>query len=88
MSKNLNARIKVHSKSFNALKALPKSQRKNYWYYFRYNYMVKFGCQIVWFTRRGPQSIKDLESTIIEDFYNKHHSILIGNGAFSFKKIL
>ncbi len=78
----------THSKSFNSLKSLPKSQRKNYWYYSRYNYMVAFGCQIVWFTRRGTQSIKDLESTLIEDFYNKHHAIPIGNGAFSFKKIL
>lgn len=87
MSKNIKARIETHAKSFSKLMEVPKSRRRDFWYYSRYNYMVNYGCKVYWFTRRGEQTSKDLESIIIEDFYNRYHSIPIGNGAFSFRSI-
>lgn len=84
MSTYLRNRIKSHVKNFDELKGIPKSKRKNFWYYSRYNYMVKFGCRIIWYTTQGTETPKSLESKLIEDFYSQYHSLPIGNGAFSY----
>jgi excinuclease UvrABC nuclease subunit len=86
MGKSLLNRIKQHLKHMNELKGIPKKYRRDYWYYSRYNFLVQFGCKVYWFTARGTQNPKDLESTLIEEFYSKYHSIPIGNGAFSYKR--
>jgi excinuclease UvrABC nuclease subunit len=85
-SDNLYKRVYDHSKAALALKGIPKKDRKQYWHYSRYHFFLKFGCQIIWFTRRGSQNAKDLESDLIDYFYAKYHSLPIGNGAFSFRK--
>ncbi|OYX23437.1 MAG: hypothetical protein B7Z16_02550 [Algoriphagus sp. 32-45-6] len=84
MSTNLRRSIKNHVKNFDELKGIPKNKRKNFWYYSRYNYMVKFGCRIIWYTTKGTETPKSLESKLIEDFYSQFHSLPIGNGAFSY----
>lgn len=85
MSINLRARIKNHFKNMNELNGIKKKYRREYWYYSRYNYLVKYGCRVYWMTTKGNP--KNLESILIEKFYSKYHSIPIGNGAFSFKKV-
>jgi hypothetical protein len=85
-SENLCKRIYDHSKSVSDLNNIPKKDRKYHLYYPRYHYFLKFGCQMVWFTRKGPEDAKNLESKLLDCFYSKYHSLPIGNGAFSFKK--
>lgn len=85
MSKNLRARIKNHLKNINELNGIKKKYRREYWYYSRYNYLVKYGCRVYWITTEGNP--KNLESMVIDKFYSKYHSIPIGNGAFSFKQL-
>jgi hypothetical protein len=83
---NLYKRLLDHHKAANELNKIPKKERKHYWYYSRYHYMIKFGCKVLWFTRRGTQNAKDLESKIIDFFYSKYHSLPVGNASFSFKE--
>jgi excinuclease UvrABC nuclease subunit len=83
---NLNRRVFEHHKATFDLISIPKRDRKYYLYYSRYQYMAKFGCSVIWFSRRGPQNAKDLESVLIELFYNKYNSLPVGNASFSFKK--
>lgn len=84
MSSDLRERIKSHIVNYDKLKGIPKNQRKNFWYYSRYNYMVKYGSRIIWYTTKGTETPKSLESKLIEDFYSQFHSLPIGNGAFSY----
>ena len=86
MSKNLHSRIKDHHKTVTNIKRLSKSEILNDWHYTRYLYINSFGCQVHFFTTRGTQKEKNLESEIIEKFYDRFYALPIGNGAFSFKK--
>ncbi len=54
------------------------------WYYSRYHYMRKFGAEVFWFTCRGTQKPRTLESWLLEYFYDRYQSLPIGNGAFSY----
>jgi len=83
---NLKSRLKTHHRHSNELKNLPKNKKNSDWFYSRYQYVAKFGSKVYWFTTRGKQDSKNLESKIIEQFYNKYLSLPVGNGAFSFKK--
>ncbi len=83
---NLYSRIKGHRSSLKKLSSLRKHELKNEWYYKRYQYMRQFGCQVFWYSTRGKQDPKNLESELIEYFYDKYLSIPIGNGAFSFRQ--
>lgn len=82
---NLFNRIKTHQSHLKKLVSLKKYELANEWYYKRYHYMRKFGCQLFWYSTRGVQTSKNLESDLMENFYDKYLSIPIGNGAFSFK---
>jgi hypothetical protein len=85
-SKNLFKRIKTHHNNLKKIVSLKKSELCNDWYYKRYQYMRKFGCQVFWYSTRGIQDSKNLESDIMEYFYDRYLSIPIGNGSFSFRK--
>lgn len=85
MSTNLSSRIKTHSKASIEIKSLPKNEILNKWYYSRYHYINSFGCKLFWYTTRGTQNEKNLESELIRMFYDKFYSLPIGNGAFSFQ---
>ncbi len=81
---NLYKRLYDHHKAAKELNSIPKKERKDYTYYSRYHYMLKFGCKVVWFSRRGTQNAKALESKLIFLFYSKYHSLPVGNASFSF----
>ena len=83
---DLNRRVFDHHKAMHGLNNIPKKDRKDYTYYSRYHYMAKFGCSVIWFSRRGTQNAKDLESDLIGLFYNKYNSLPVGNASFSFRK--
>ena len=50
----------------------------------RYQYMFYNGSHVDVFKRRGPQDAKNLESMILNQFYQKYRAIPVGNGARSF----
>ncbi len=82
---NLYKRVSEHFKDARGLKSIPKKDRKDYTYYSRYHYMIKFGCSVIWFSRRGTQNAKNLESKLMFLFYSKYHSLPVGNASFSFE---
>ena len=87
MSTNLARRLNGHKESIKLIKEKHKTdERWDDWYWDRYQYAASFGCEVIVFTTRGNQTPKDLESEIIEMFYNKYFAKPISNGAFSFKK--
>lgn len=85
-SNNLNSRLHTHHNIIKKINSLPKSKILDEWYYNRYQYINSFGCKSFWYTTRGTQEEKNLESSLIQMFYDKFYSLPIGNGAFSFKK--
>lgn len=50
----------------------------------RYQYMYYNGCHVDVFKRRGPQDAKNLESIILNRFYQTYRALPVGNGARSF----
>ena len=50
----------------------------------RYQYMYYNGSHVDVFKCRGYQESKNLESMILNQFYQKHRAIPVGNGARSF----
>lgn len=50
----------------------------------RYQYMYYNGSHVDVFKRRGPQDAKNLESIILNRFYQTYRAIPVGNGARSF----
>lgn len=85
-SSNLNSRFRTHHKVIKEINSLPKSKILDKWYYSRHHYLNTFGCKAFWYTTRGSQKEKNLESLLFEKFYDKFYSLPVGNGAFSFKK--
>jgi excinuclease UvrABC nuclease subunit len=83
---NLRKRLLDHHKGAHGLKSIPKKERKDYTYYSRYHYILKFGCEVIWISRRGTEKAKDLESKLIFSFYSKYQSLPVGNASFSFKE--
>lgn len=83
---SLLKRLKTHYRHSIELRNSSNNSKNSQWFYSRYQYIDKFDCQVYWYTTRGQQDPKDLESIIIEHFYNKYLSLPIGNGAFSFKQ--
>lgn len=81
---NLYHRLKSHQATIIELKNLNPSERINYWYYSRYQYLAKFDCQVYWFKTNTNQNPKKLESIMLDAFYSTFHALPIGNGAFSF----
>lgn len=83
-SENLRSRIREHFNTYNKIKSLTKVEKTEYWRYSRYFYMIEFDARLAWFTTRGTQMAKQLETDIIDYFYEKYHSLPVGNGAFSY----
>ncbi len=50
----------------------------------RYQYMYYNGSHVDVFKRRGPQDAKNLESIILNKFYQTYRALPVGNGARSF----
>jgi hypothetical protein len=86
MSKNLSKRVSTHHKISSEINKLPKHKMLDEWYYNRYQYIQSFGCKVFWYTTRGLQKHKNLESLLLEHFYDKYYALPIGNGAFSLVK--
>jgi excinuclease UvrABC nuclease subunit len=84
MSKNIHSRIKKHHRISSRINSLSKRELLKDWHYNRYMYIRKFGCKVYWFTTRGTQSAKNLESSLMVMFHDKFHALPIGNGAFSY----
>lgn len=84
MSVCLKDRLTTHFKNCDQLMRMPKAKVLDYYHYHRYHYMHAFGCKVFWYTTRGTQKAKNLESLLMEYFYDKFYALLIGNGAFSF----
>lgn len=81
-SNNLRRRISRHyAKTLEA-----KETGNTRWNYSRYNYIVKFHADLYFMRVKGTENEKDLESKVIEDFYDRYGALPVGNGAFSFKK--
>ena len=86
MSLNLKRRLNTHKKWSNRLKEKNHDERIEWWYKDVYQYAASFGAELYVFTTRGKQTPKDLESEIMEYFYDKYLGKPVSNGAFSFKK--
>lgn len=82
---NLKRRIRKHKKIMCELDVIKVSERSEYWWYSRYQYFVKFGCNLCYFTTRGTQDPKDLENILIDNFYNRFFALPVGNGAISYR---
>jgi len=85
-AKNLRARIRTHIKVVKELRSLKTSDRNQDWYYARHQYISKFGGRLYCFTKRGTQDEQNLESMLLEEFYDRYYALPVGNGAFSYKK--
>ncbi len=83
-SEKLRNRIREHFNSYRKLQNLTKPERTEYWRYSRYFYMTEFDAMAAWFTTRGKQTAKQLETDIIDYFYEKYNALPVGNGAFSY----
>ena len=52
----------------------------------RYQYMYYNGCHVDVFKCRGKQDSKNMESTFLNQFYQKYRALPVGNGARSYGK--
>lgn len=52
----------------------------------RYQYMYYDGSHVDVFKRRGKQESKELESIILNQFYQKYRALPVGNGARSYSQ--
>ncbi len=81
---NLKKRIRSHYSDLNKIVDMSEYENLQKWRYSRYQYMRKFGCRVFWYTTRGVQSSKQLETNLLADFYDKYFALPVGNGAFSY----
>ncbi|MCB9361325.1 MAG: GIY-YIG nuclease family protein [Flavobacteriales bacterium] len=86
MSKDLRKRLKTHQRKTKDLIDKTNTERRDYWYWDRYQYAASFGAEVFVFLCKGSQQPKNLEYDIIEHFYDKYLGKPVANGAFSFKK--
>ena len=63
-----------------------KKYHEKWWDYNRYFYMIEFGCDVYFITRKGPQDEKNLESDILGFFYEKYRALPVGNSALSIRR--
>ena len=82
-AEHLRERLQRHVKLYK--KACDSEVRKYQWIYSRYHYMSHGGAEVYIIHTRGLEKAKELESKIIEDFYDTYLSLPIGNGAFSYR---
>ena len=85
-SGNLRQRLTKHHRICTMIGELTRTERKQDWYYSRYQYTASFGGKVYWFTTRGSQLEKNLEEKLLALFYERYHALPVGNGAFSFGK--
>lgn len=83
-SNNLKRRLKEHLKSFHT--AQQHLYKKDIWIYSRYNYIIHHGADVYYLPTIGKEDAKNLESKVLENFFDKYASLPVGNGAFSYRK--
>lgn len=83
-SNSLRRRLKEHLKSFHI--AQQHVNEKDLWVYSRYNYIIFHGAEVFYLPIIGKENAKDLESKILENFFDKYASLPVGNGAFSYRR--
>ena len=79
---NIQRRLKEHQR--NLINAI-NDRFNECWHLDRYNYMRYHGAKVYYYTCRGYQESKDLESSIIESFYDRYGSIPVANVARAFR---
>lgn len=80
---NLQRRLKEHKCNLLRLK---DDFENNMWCNDRYHYMDQYGVHIYIYKCRGKQDAKNLESKIMENFYERYLATPVGNSARSFCK--
>lgn len=68
------------------LRNLNKNFANKMWCSDRYHYMNRFGARVYYYKCLQKQESKDLESMIMEAFYEYYLATPVGNGARSFRK--
>ena len=87
MSKDLLRRLKDEHFTKGLKRLLDDSEwglDKNWQLTSRYQYMYYNGSHVDVFKRRGPQDAKNLESIVLNRFYQTYRALPVGNGARSF----
>ena len=84
-SSNLRRRLYEHKSKYQSIKN-DKKYHEKWWDYNRYFYMIEFGCDIYFITRKGPQDEKNLESDILGFFYERYRALPVGNSALSIRR--
>lgn len=80
---NIKRRLKEHQKN---LRNAIFDNHNEIWHPDRYNYMKYHGgAKVYYYTCKGNQESKELESRIMEMFYDKYMATPIGNGERSFR---
>lgn len=82
-SDNLQRRFREHRAH---LQNLSEDFKNNMWCNNRYHYMDSYGACVYYYKCQKQQEAKDLESRIMEAFYERYFATPIGNGARSFRK--
>ncbi len=80
---DLRRRIHEHRQH---LRNLGKAFANKMWCCDRYHYMDRFGARVYYYKCLQKQESKDLESMIMEAFYEYYLATPVGNGARSFRK--
>ena len=74
MASNLRQRLLLHRKYIQAA----EENYWDHWWWPRYQYGAAFGASCVWFTS-SETSAKELEATLVNDFYLRFGSIPVAN---------
>lgn len=85
-SDSLYDRINTHKKWHNRIKILGNKDIRGDWIKYKYLYMRKFGAKLYYIPASKNEDCRDLESNIMENFYDKYFSLPVGNAAFSYGK--
>jgi excinuclease UvrABC nuclease subunit len=75
-AKSLRSRLKTHFRHLNGLSQLNRFEKKDMTWYSRYQYMHKFGCIIYYLSSNTNQDPKNLESILLNSFYNRYLALL------------
>ncbi len=84
-SDNLRRRIREHSNKYLTVCEETQNDFFSRWEYGRYYYAKAYGCDAYYMPVSGVEESKDLESKIMECFYNRYKALPVGNGAFSYR---
>lgn len=87
-SENLMVRFKEHRKTLMKLKENSEygMKPKEPWISSRYQYMLRKGARVFYYTRRGNQEAKEMEAEVIWRFYEMYRALPVGNSAKSYSR--